>query len=210
MIRKALHHLGMRECLLGGYTAQLVPFICRSSSVDGDESTMNVLVFSATPDNQHFLGPASEKEIAEQALRCSGESGHNIEYITKLAEFIRSHIPEDRDEHLFQIELYIRRLLHYRNKRPEHFYSPISKRRDLNSVNTNRRENQNKHRDHSSSSSKRRNSDRGSDQSILFSGKDSKLPMRWTKFGYSNEDNMDVFTIVVQVGRSLISSSSSL
>lgn len=51
-----------------------------------------------------YLGEASVKEIASQIADSHGPSGPNSEYLFNLAQFMRSHFPHAKDEHLFDIE----------------------------------------------------------------------------------------------------------
>jgi len=46
-----------------------------------------------------------------QVVKCVGLSGSNAEYVTKLADFVRHHIPQDDDQELFQLDAQVRRLL---------------------------------------------------------------------------------------------------
>lgn len=104
MVCDALDHLGMRECKLGGYAIQMVPFFAK----DNDKDAIPVLMFNATSTNSLYMGPSSLTELANQIITCKGNSGHNVEYVTKLADFIRKYIPEDRDMHLFKLDMLIR------------------------------------------------------------------------------------------------------
>ncbi|XP_044518135.1 glutathione-specific gamma-glutamylcyclotransferase 1 isoform X2 [Gracilinanus agilis] len=54
-------------------------------------------------ENPGYLGPAPEEDIATQILACSGRSGHNLEYLLRLADFIRLCGPQAQDEHLAAI-----------------------------------------------------------------------------------------------------------
>ena len=104
MVGDALDHLGMRECTLGGYAIKTVPFF----SKDEEDDAIDVLMFNATEDNHLYMGPSSIVELAEQIVSTKGNSGHNVEYVTKLADFMRTHIPEDNDAHLFKLDKQIR------------------------------------------------------------------------------------------------------
>uniref|UniRef100_A0A8C7Q3B5 Gamma-glutamylcyclotransferase n=1 Tax=Oncorhynchus mykiss TaxID=8022 RepID=A0A8C7Q3B5_ONCMY len=86
---ESLHYLNVREAVLGGY--------CQGSLL--------ALVYIATSDNPIYLGPATPTEIAAQIAICRGNTGHNIEYLLRLAEFMRLYCPEVEDDHLFSIEL---------------------------------------------------------------------------------------------------------
>ncbi|KAM4542823.1 glutathione-specific gamma-glutamylcyclotransferase 1-like [Odontesthes bonariensis] len=99
-IEESLQYLSMREIVLGGYKTEMVEFIPKEKS----QGPLLALVYIATSDNPIYLGPASDKEIAAQISICSGNTGHNIEYLLRLVEFMRLCCPEVEDEHLFSIE----------------------------------------------------------------------------------------------------------
>ena len=112
MVQEALHHLNVRECARDGYIAGWVRFKSRTSTGDeGPSPYTRVLVFQATPTNDQYLGPASIDDMANQIIACNGESGSNVEYVTKLADYVRTYIPEDRDPHLLELDSSIRALL---------------------------------------------------------------------------------------------------
>ncbi|XP_018545644.1 glutathione-specific gamma-glutamylcyclotransferase 1 [Lates calcarifer] len=99
-IEESLQHLNMREVVLGGYITKTVEFIPKEKG----QGPLLALVYIATSSNPIYLGPASEKDIAAQIASCSGNKGHNIEYLVRLVEFMRLYCPEVEDEHLFSIE----------------------------------------------------------------------------------------------------------
>ncbi|KAM9788123.1 glutathione-specific gamma-glutamylcyclotransferase 1-like [Syngnathus typhle] len=96
----AFQYLNMREVVRGGYVMENMEFIPREKAVD----TVHALVYIATSDNPAYLGPASDQEIANQVAVCRGKTGHNIEYVLQLANFMRLCCPEAKDEHLFSVE----------------------------------------------------------------------------------------------------------
>ncbi|XP_041132485.1 glutathione-specific gamma-glutamylcyclotransferase 1 [Polyodon spathula] len=98
-IEESLRYLNIRESSLGGYVTELVEFYPR-----GENESVLALVYIATSDNPIYLGPASSEEIAAQIAMSSGKTGHNIEYLVRLAEFMRLYCPEVEDDHLFSIE----------------------------------------------------------------------------------------------------------
>ena len=49
-----------------------------------------------------------------QVLESRGDKGHNVEYVLKLAEWIRDKLPEVQDEHLFKLEKFVRRKIEER------------------------------------------------------------------------------------------------
>lgn len=99
-IEESLKYLNMREVVLGGYITEMVEFIPKEKA----QGSLLALVYIATSDNPIYLGPAPDMEIAAQIATCSGNTGHNIEYLVRLAEFMRLNCPEVEDEHLFSIE----------------------------------------------------------------------------------------------------------
>ncbi|NXP54773.1 CHAC1 glutamylcyclotransferase, partial [Heliornis fulica] len=100
-IAASLQYLNMREAVLGGYDTKLVKF--HPQEKDAEEPIL-ALVYIATPQNPSYLGPASEEDIAAQIIVSSGCAGHNIEYLLRLADFMRYFCPQAEDKHLFSIE----------------------------------------------------------------------------------------------------------
>ncbi|XP_036405707.1 glutathione-specific gamma-glutamylcyclotransferase 1 [Megalops cyprinoides] len=99
-IEESLKYLNVREAVLGGYITRAVEFVPRGA---GDPPLL-ALVYIATADNPIYLGPASPEEIAAQITVSRGRAGHNIEYLLRLADFMRCQCPEVEDAHLFSIE----------------------------------------------------------------------------------------------------------
>jgi cation transport protein ChaC len=119
----ALPYLDTRECKLGGYHVKLTTFFPHKSahgsdsdSISGPQTTSFPAVFYvATPDNKLWLGEAPLTEIASQIVECSGPSGHNVEYLLRLAGFMHKYLPEAVDEHLFTLEFLVRSRIKERN-----------------------------------------------------------------------------------------------
>jgi len=66
-----------------------------------DGSTVSALVFRATPDNDHFLGPRCAEEMAAHIHRSVGPSGPNREYFCKLyyaLEAMQERVGEPHDD----------------------------------------------------------------------------------------------------------------
>jgi len=100
----ALSYLNAREVHLGGYTTDVVTFAPRTGG------KFPVLLYVATPTSSEWAGPAPLPKIARQILGATGPSGHNVEYLLRLAEFVREHIPESFDEHLQELERQVKGL----------------------------------------------------------------------------------------------------
>ncbi|XP_029316716.1 glutathione-specific gamma-glutamylcyclotransferase 1-like [Cottoperca gobio] len=104
----SLQYLSMREVELGGYKTEMVEF----NPKEKGHSVLSAIVYIATSDNPIYLGPASDEEIAAQIATRRGNAGHNIEYLVRLAEFMRLYCPEVEDEHLFSIEAAVLNIFH--------------------------------------------------------------------------------------------------
>lgn len=94
----ALPYLSNRECKLGGYITQITTFY----PLIGEP--IKVLLYIATPKNDLWMGDAPVNDIATQISESKGDSGHNIEYLLRLADFMRHHFPGEEDSHLFSLE----------------------------------------------------------------------------------------------------------
>ncbi|XP_072314154.1 glutathione-specific gamma-glutamylcyclotransferase 1-like [Eucyclogobius newberryi] len=99
-IEESLQYLNIREVMMGGYITEVVEFTPR----ERDQSSLFALVYIATADNPIYLGPASDSEIAAQIASCRGSTGLNMEYLVRLAEFMRLYCPDVADHHLFAVE----------------------------------------------------------------------------------------------------------
>lgn len=108
-ILKALSYLNKRESKLGGYNTVVENFFARNQEI------RKVLVYTATTENEHYLGPCNMATMATEIMSAKGEAGSNTEYVTRLAEYVRKHIPEEKDLHLFTLEKYILYLTQRRN-----------------------------------------------------------------------------------------------
>lgn len=102
----ALEYLRQRECKLGGYITEELKFFPRVAS---EHSMFNgeafpVLVYIATPDNDYWMGDRPVKDLARDIAECKGPSGYNVEYLVRLAMFMRDELPGAEDEHLFTLE----------------------------------------------------------------------------------------------------------
>lgn len=87
-------HLDQRE--KNGYLRETVSIeFADGKSVEG-------LIYIAGPDNEAFLGHASDAEIAAQIARARGPSGLNRDYLQHLADALRAM--GEQDEHVFAIE----------------------------------------------------------------------------------------------------------
>lgn len=106
----ALKYLEQRECTLGGYETKYIKFFPRVASEFSGLSgeAFLAIVYIATPQNKYWLGENSLEKIAQQIVSASGPCGHNVEYLLRLAIFMREEVPHADDEHLFTLEKLVR------------------------------------------------------------------------------------------------------
>jgi len=115
---EALDYLNNREMKLGGYLQKIVTFhpsapaTAAAAEADNNESAAKiapfpVLVFVATPQSKHWLGPERLDIIAKQVVNSRGPSGHNVEYVLKLCQWLRKTFPDVHDDHLSTLEINI-------------------------------------------------------------------------------------------------------
>jgi len=64
----------------GGYDAIVVQAETR------DGRTVEAMVYRASEDNELYVGEEDDRETAKVILEASGPSGHNVEYVLRLAE----------------------------------------------------------------------------------------------------------------------------
>lgn len=69
------------------------------------------LLYIATKRNCQWLGDDPLPIIAKQIVESSGSSGHNVEYLLRLAIFVRDELTGVRDDHLFELERLVKDML---------------------------------------------------------------------------------------------------
>jgi len=119
---EALDYLNNREMTLGGYSQEITMFHPLPSREEEEVEVVPlppqpfpVLVFVASPNSgPYWLGPASPLDVAEQVVASSGPSGHNVEYLLRLAEWLHETVPAVWDDHIFAIETQVRLLVEER------------------------------------------------------------------------------------------------
>ncbi|CEI88206.1 Putative Piso0_002612 protein [Rhizopus microsporus] len=92
-----------------GYTVHTVDVY--SLENDQTPAVKNALVYIATTDNEAYVGPAPLEEMAKQIYETYGPSGWNAEYLLNLAEALREISPGARDDHVFELEALVKRLI---------------------------------------------------------------------------------------------------
>jgi len=115
--KTALEYLNQRECTLGGYVTTDSKFFPRVATCDTEfcGDAFPVLIYIATNKNELWLGDLPIENIAQEVCESEGISGHNVEYVLRLAEFMREEIPNEHDKHLFDLEYNIIQILNRNN-----------------------------------------------------------------------------------------------
>lgn len=111
----ALGYLKQRECTLGGYTTLFTKFYPRVAADDMElcGEAFPALLYIATEKNTLWMGETPLSIIAQEIVDSRGPSGHNVEYLIRLANFMRDELKGVivDDEHLFQLEQRVRDIL---------------------------------------------------------------------------------------------------
>lgn len=114
----ALSYLKHRECKMGGYITQYTKFYPRVATdhVELTGESFLTVVYIATQENHLWMGESSLKTIANVIAESEGPAGHNVEYLIRLANFMREELREANveDDHLFQLERLVLDILHER------------------------------------------------------------------------------------------------
>ncbi len=76
---------------------------------DGQVVVRQALVYIASPRNANYLGPAELPAVAKQIATTAGPSGHNSQYLFRLADTMRSMGVEDPE--LYELERHVRQVM---------------------------------------------------------------------------------------------------
>ncbi|XP_043247227.1 putative glutathione-specific gamma-glutamylcyclotransferase 2 [Amphibalanus amphitrite] len=97
--RAALRYLDGREVVLGGYQTRRVAFVPREPG----RPPFAVTIYLATERNPLWLGEAPLARLAAQVAAARGRCGPNADYVLQLVRFMKRNIPEECDQHLFDL-----------------------------------------------------------------------------------------------------------
>lgn len=78
---------------------------------ENEDAPFKITIYLANNNNPSYAGPADNDTIANQIVNCIGPSGSNVEYVCNLAQIMREVVPDVQDEHLYEIEQKVIKLL---------------------------------------------------------------------------------------------------
>ena len=102
-IEEVVNTLDLRE--QGGYDRVLVNCLAKHSD---EVLVKDAVCYIANHQNSEYLGEDTEENIARHICDCAGASGHNTEYLFKLADWLREE--GTHDAHVFAIDAHARRI----------------------------------------------------------------------------------------------------
>ena len=95
--------LQTREQKLGHFESLIVPV-----HINRTNNVINSAIYCATSKNPFFIGELPLEEAADRIVQSCGVSGHNIEYIIRITDFMRENLPEVKDDHLYTLDQLVR------------------------------------------------------------------------------------------------------
>ena len=123
-IHAAMDHLNMRESTLGGYILKVDQFTTHSSASTQKTSTIPVVFYVATAENDQFTGHESLEVLALIIATSVGPSGPNRDYLFNLAKWQKEALPFVEDDHLYRLEKMTQRVIAAYEKAPT--YLPLA------------------------------------------------------------------------------------
>ena len=99
-----------REQSIGCYEARFLNFHCHTN-IESNRTAFSVLAYYAMPQNDCYLGASSNLEVSSDIYNGFGVSGSNIEYLFRLADFMREEVANETDDHLFEVDKIVRQKL---------------------------------------------------------------------------------------------------
>lgn len=107
-IKAALEHLETREQRIGGYDAVIVP-VHVPRDINGNMTSLTSIMYYATPQNELFMNECACPEMmAEDIATARGVCGYNCEYLLRMCDFMRACLPNEREEHLYELDRLVR------------------------------------------------------------------------------------------------------
>lgn len=106
MVKKACDYLYVREQSIGCYDMRMLPVYSKDPC--NGSKPVNAVVYYATPQNKNFTGDEGEEKIAKIISTSHGATGHNIEYLFRLTDFMQEYLPNEPEPHLYTLDRLVR------------------------------------------------------------------------------------------------------
>jgi len=106
-VKKVYDYLFMREQSIGCYDLQILPVIPKDKRINNGKPLM-AMVYYATPKNPLYL-EESEEKTAKCMATSHGIAGHSIEYLFRVTDFMKEHLPNEEEPHLYNVDRMVRK-----------------------------------------------------------------------------------------------------
>lgn len=105
-VKAACDYLYVREQSIGCYDMKMLPVY--SKDTRNNSKPILAVVYYATPHNKNYTGDIGEEKIAKVIASSHGVSGHNIEYLFRLTDFMQECLPNEPEPHLYTVDRLVR------------------------------------------------------------------------------------------------------
>jgi len=104
-VKKVYDYLFMREQSIGCYDLKILPVIPKDNINNG--KPIMAMVYYATPKNPFYV-EESEEKTAKCIATSRGIAGHSIEYLFRVTDFMKEHLPNESEPHLYKVDRLVR------------------------------------------------------------------------------------------------------
>jgi len=106
-VKKVYDYLFMREQSIGCYDLKILPVFPKDKKINNGRPIM-AMVYYATPKNPFFI-EESEEKTAKCIATSRGIAGSSIEYLFRVTDFMKEHLPNEAEPHLYNIDRLVRK-----------------------------------------------------------------------------------------------------
>lgn len=92
-----------------GENGELTNSLGKENGAEDHDETMYSILYIATPECKGFVGDKPYDTLASSIATACGKIGHNIEYLFRLTDFMREHVPAEPDDHLYTLDSLVRK-----------------------------------------------------------------------------------------------------
>ena len=106
-VQEACNRLYVREQNIGCYDMKMLPVYAKDKTCFHGKP-VSAIIYYATPQNPNYTGDEGEEKIAKVIASSFGVSGHNIEYLFRLIDFMRERLSNEPEPHLYTLDRLVR------------------------------------------------------------------------------------------------------